>query len=396
MKRDKLIVFFVLCGIALHIYLILKYYPLKFALSSGDALCNLNAIFNCDAVSASRFATFLGVPAAVWGAVTNFVLLCFVLIRSLRLTDNPEQATRYNFYLASFIAFISIVMGSISVIVVNSYCIFCIMTYFVSFAALGLIWSQCKGRILPNLREDIFAAFGPRKTYLLLVVVGIPALSFVIHSAIMTQYDGKTLKNVVNNSIAQWQANPERDFTVPPMLSIGPSQENAKMIIAEYADFLCSHCKNASPTLQAFKLSSQDVRLEFYAFPLDGTCNPEMKGGGDGRSCFLTQVTYCAEKQGQGWPLHDLIFKNQKEYFKLGSVQQFSNTTKKISEKLNLDWLKIESCLKSPETQEYIAQSSRQGDRAGVRGTPSVFANRKHLPRGQLLPVLQKAYSKLK
>jgi protein-disulfide isomerase len=57
---------------------------------------------------------------------------------------------------------------------------------------------------------------------------------------------------------------------------------------------------------------------------------------------------------------------------------------------LNFDDLK--ACMESPETHEHILTQARLGKTANVEGTPTIYANGKKLPRGQLIPVLESTY----
>ncbi len=66
-------------AIGLHIYLALHYYQLNFGLLTSESLCNVNELFNCDNVTASRFSALLGMPIALWGAVTNFILALLIM-----------------------------------------------------------------------------------------------------------------------------------------------------------------------------------------------------------------------------------------------------------------------------------------------------------------------------
>src|SRR5437868_1769535 len=46
--RIQLALMGALISIALHLYLTMHYYPVKFGFAAGQSICNLNAKFNCD------------------------------------------------------------------------------------------------------------------------------------------------------------------------------------------------------------------------------------------------------------------------------------------------------------------------------------------------------------
>ena len=74
-----------------------------------------------------------------------------------------------------------------------------------------------------------------------------------------------------------------------------------------------------------------------------------------------------AEKQGKFWEYHDLLFEN---YNKLNDQK-----IRDISLELGLDQTKFEKATKDPMIQGRIRQDVRDGQQAGVRGTPTIFVN---------------------
>src|ERR1035437_4670532 len=90
-----------LASIAAHLYLTMHYYPLKFGFASGQSICNLNAKFDCDAVSASSYASLFGMPLALWGAATNAVLFVLILLSWLEWSEYPERLKRWTLALAA-------------------------------------------------------------------------------------------------------------------------------------------------------------------------------------------------------------------------------------------------------------------------------------------------------
>jgi protein-disulfide isomerase len=74
-----------------------------------------------------------------------------------------------------------------------------------------------------------------------------------------------------------------------------------------------------------------------------------------------------AEKQGKFWEFHDLLFKN---YNRLNEQK-----VKEIAQELNLDMEKFEKDLKDPRIRAMINRDLAEGNRAGVRGTPTIFIN---------------------
>ncbi|MCB0391095.1 MAG: thioredoxin domain-containing protein [Bdellovibrionales bacterium] len=393
MTRIKLAIFSTLLAMGLHAYLAWTFYPLKYAQSSGESICNINATFNCDTVAASPFSSLFNVPMAVWGLSTNFIFLVLLLIYAFRLTDERERALRNSFYLAFFIALVSIIMGSISIIMINSVCLFCIGAYLCSFVSLIALWGLTPTSVA-QWTQDTKELLSKNKNFLFLLAA-IPIISFLAHSSMEQQYGGSQLKRVIKSSIAEWSQNPVNNLNVAPSLSYGPARDQAKLVLSEFADFLCGHCKHAAPSLESFAKSHPDVRLEFYSFALDGDCN-EAISRKVGAPCVLAKATYCASKVNKGWEIHDVIFHNQTEFYEARSIEMATEKLKSLSSNLVDDWQSLKDCIDSDEALNHIKAQAKLGDESGVKGTPTIYANGKKLPRGQLMDVLKSLYKTLK
>ena len=74
-----------------------------------------------------------------------------------------------------------------------------------------------------------------------------------------------------------------------------------------------------------------------------------------------------AEKQGKFWEFHDLLFK---DYNRLNEQK-----VKEIAQQLKLDMEKFEKDRKDPRISAIINRDLAEGNRAGVRGTPTIFIN---------------------
>ena len=78
-----------------------------------------------------------------------------------------------------------------------------------------------------------------------------------------------------------------------------------------------------------------------------------------------------AHKQGKFWEFHDLLFK---DYNKLNDQK-----VAEIRTALNLDADQFQRDMADPALKAHINADARNGNSAGVRGTPTVFINGKLL-----------------
>lgn len=391
--KSKIALLLVLIAIGFHIYLTLHYYELNFGLGSGESICNLNSKFNCDTVSASPFAALLGMPLALWGAATNGFLAIMILMSILGWVASSERHKRYTLWLSAVIASASIVMGFISTTQIGTYCLFCMGAYILSFLTLILLRLD-----MPKTTDSLPAAvkflFSSDIKYVLFLLA-VPVAVLFFHKSYVMNAGGAELDKILKSTISDWQAAPQTNMSVTaPSISKGPDQ--AKMVISEFADFRCSHCKQAVAGLKAFFGSRNDIKMQFYTFPLDGTCNEALGANGDGISCLLAKNVYCAEKVAQkGWLMHDHIFSIQEKVNTLSSLEAVKDMMNVAYSTFSISADEQLKCVDDPETDKAIRAQAKLGQTAGVQGTPTIFVNGKKLPRGQLLPVLDAAYNSL-
>ena len=390
-------------AIMLHGYLTVEYFTLKLGQSSGESLCNISQRFNCEAVTASPFSSFLSIPLSIWGLSANTVLLIGILFWTFRWTQNFIKTGRYCLYLACPVALASVVTGSISVFFVQYFCIFCIGAYICSFVTLFAVWiAQKKSSTQEEIQEfrlslfkDDIKSLIKKPHYIAWFFITIPTLAFILNKSFIRRYEAGDLKSVVRSSVQEWTLNPVQNFPHPPLISKGSTKTQPLMVISEFADFLCGHCKRSATPLAAFTSSRQQIRFDFYAFPLDGACNSEIPYS-SGVSCFLSKTVYCAESPENAWFLHDLFFKNQNLLQKKRLIKDLKETLTTLvpQEKLNLP--AIFDCVEKEETHEAILNQIEMAKKAKVKGTPVIFVNQKRLDRGQVIPVLEAVYQKLK
>lgn len=380
-----------LSAVYVHFYLILQHYQLKLGLAEGKSACNISSTFNCDSVAISSYSVFLGIPMATWGLMTNVVLVTLIFLALVKLTTNSERVLRYSYYLNIFVALTSVVMFFISSYFLKTYCLYCMAAYFLSFMGCFFLFKITKLNTQEFL-ADLKSVFADHK-WILGALSAIPVGAFLISAIFANNYGLDKLKLIVIESIDQWQNSPQQNFQLENGLIYQKGSVEPKMTIVEFADFKCPHCKTAAPTLHAFAESRPDVRIVFKPFPLDGTCNQAIDSKGDGSRCKLAYAVLCAEKiSKKGWEVHNWIFDKQDSFLRMGSPDQL---LEQAAVETNVPVDQIKSCMQSNEIQDLVLQMTNEGKIAQIRGTPSVFANGRSLERGNFLPVLEEAYSRL-
>lgn len=367
-----------LLAFATHFYLTMQHYSLKLGIATGPAICNLNTTFNCDAVAASKYSQAFGIPVALLGLIAQVILIIVTITIRFQLSENSESLKKILFIFSAFVAAVSLAMGSISTFVLGTYCLFCMAAYFLSFISLILSYQYYKNAdLLAPLTQPRWAIF---------MIVLSPAVAWMIHSMTMSNYGFDKLTQVVQDSVHEWKSNPRFEFSKDSGLILG-DPSSAKMVIVEFADFLCTHCKMASPSIDSFAQSHPNqVAVIFKTFPLDGSCNPNIEHKGNGFRCQLAALPLCLEAKSKlGWKAHHWIFDNQE---KLAQSNDIEAELKDFIESSGESFEETKNCLSSDSTIELIKKMAIEGGQAKIQGTPAIFVNGKELPRGQAIPVL--------
>ncbi len=197
------------------------------------------------------------------------------------------------------------------------------------------------------------------------------------------------LNKYIPSWIASWQAGTEYSFDSNTGLSNGVL--SPKYTIVEFADYKCPHCKVAFLTLDAFLKGQRNVLFIYKPYPLDGICNEKVPQKSDGSRCAFAGFTLCAEKIAKkGWDIHHWLFEKQEEF---ASVTDAKTLLPQIESKFGLDAKQMAECADSEEIFSEIKKSTEEGNRANVKGTPSIYINGKILQGAHILEVLKQATS---
>ena len=97
------------------------------------------------------------------------------------------------------------------------------------------------------------------------------------------------------------------------------------------------------------------------------------------------EASECAAEQGQFWPFHDLVFKDQAT---TGSTLD-RNQLSSLAAEIGLDTAAFEECLSSGKYSFQIVQESQSVQALGVRGTPGFLVNGLYIAGAQPFEVFQ-------
>jgi protein-disulfide isomerase len=105
-------------------------------------------------------------------------------------------------------------------------------------------------------------------------------------------------------------------------------------------------------------------------------------------SLWAAQAAECAADQGKFWEYHDLLFERQK-----GENQGVFSKDNLVAfgKDLGLDMGQFEPCLREDKTLARVQADTQEGEKFGVRGTPTFFINGQPLVGAQPIQAFQKA-----
>lgn len=328
-------------------------------LGSASGFCDISSFWNCDSATHSPIAQFFLIPISV----PSIILGLFFLIHSLYSNDEAEKTGK-------FLALVNLVgcvaLFTYSLIALGSLCPVCTLYYIISAAIFFLFWKFSDLPPVPSLK------------YLLpwAVIFGISA--FGAHSY---HKEKKVRQDVVNAQIVQQffklkvGAQPNSEYAKKLLSS---DKKPAPIRVSMFSDFQCPYCKLLAEDLEkAARQFPGMIEADYYFYPLDSNCNPNVKSAFHPNACKAAYAAYCSDNFKE---THDEIYAHQ--------------------DALNGDWLdgyikdnNLTECVENQETKKAVVASIEHGDsKFQVKATPTLIINGvriKALPKSQFLALFK-------
>lgn len=135
--------------------------------------------------------------------------------------------------------------------------------------------------------------------------------------------------------------------------------EKASIVIVEYGDYQCPHCKAAHPVIKKIEeIFGDQIQFVFRNFPLQQAHNFAM---------VAAQAAEAAAQQNKFWEMHDAIYEHQDQ---LSDAFLFY-----LAEQIDLDVDQFQVDLEARQIVKKVEEDFESGVRSGVNGTPSFFVN---------------------
>ena len=137
---------------------------------------------------------------------------------------------------------------------------------------------------------------------------------------------------------------------------------DAPVVIAEFTDFQCPYCAKLGATFdKLLELYPEKIKIVYKSYPLSNH-----------RYAWKAAVAaMAAHRKGQFWKFHDRLFENHKVLN--------DQIIHEVRKEFGFDTPEFDTLMRSPAVRSRVAQDRTEGQRVGVRGTPTVFINGKRL-----------------
>jgi len=174
-------------------------------------------------------------------------------------------------------------------------------------------------------------------------------------------------QNAIIGQILPFGTDPYAQIRAVLAAADGPAQgpQNPAIVMVEFSDLECPHCKAAQPIAEKLAADFPQVRYVFQQFPLPASMHPWALKAAEYADCVsrLSPSNF--------WKYIDAVFANQASI----AAATAEDKLKEFAGTLGLDAAKISSCASLPQTEARIKKSQELGNSLDVNQTPTLFMN---------------------
>lgn len=141
-----------------------------------------------------------------------------------------------------------------------------------------------------------------------------------------------------------------------------PVAGNAKgdVTVVQFYDYNCGYCKKVAPSVVELMKRDPGVRVVYKEFPILSE-----------QSLFASKAALAAQRQGKFTEFHFAL---------MTSPRADEATIKSISQKLKLDYNKLQKDMKDPAWDAELQKNHRQGSALNINGTPAFIIGDRLIP----------------
>lgn len=345
------------------------------------SFCDINATITCKQAYLSRYGSIAGVPVAL-GGVIFFAWVLLMVWASRGKSRVEDSAPTYVFAASTLALAVVLYLGYASFFILKEVCPLCVTTYVAVIAVFVISGGHSPVAMSKLPRRAVRDLWILVSTPVALVI----AIVFVVASswgmtAFPREETGAAPQRQLPGVSDDQRTELERWWDMQPKLPNFPyDNAGAKVLIVEFADFQCPHCREMyfayQPIIDQYLTTRpQDVKFIFKTYPLNSNCNPSVPSVNFAASCDASVAYLLAKPRGTADRLKDWFFTHQDELSPT-TVRQAAKDVGKVTD--------FDAAY--PKAVQEIKTDASIGSALGVNSTPSFFINGKRIPGGGVPP----------
>ncbi len=403
-----------LAGLGVSIYLALFHFRLL-SDPNFESACKFSETLDCDKVNSSIYAKPFGIPLGLYGAAFYATILALVGFSFAR-GEKFARALELIFGLSVLAVLLSLVLAYLSAFAIGAWCVFCISLYVINLLLLVVSYRAAGGGIrtvVGGLDRELKGFYRSPMIYTSVFLFG--GLTLVSGSfyrdrakeaqdATVSRFmEAQARENREKAREARQSADVAANLPAEPGSATPPkphepddghnhsdpseaaSQDkpvaltrqghepvrgkvDAPVTVTVFSDFQCPYCKNAALILdEVLKKNPGRMSIVYKQYPLDSDCNANLSTAMHENACEATIASMCAQRQGQFWEMHDLLFRNQN----LLAPEQLEGH----AQSLGLDMVEFKRCQQDRSVILDLVKDIDQAQAIAITGTPSIYVN---------------------
>lgn len=334
-------------------YLTNHYYQVMFptGIDSGAGLCNISEFWGCDHATKSTMGTILGVPTSIFAIVIGLCGIFAAFMGTVGFEKTIKTVLLINL-VACVILFIY------SLLVLGSLCPMCTAYYVVSALAYFIFFKYSAYGL----------GFEPKALAICAAILIVPSVAAFLNIS------GKKANQSAqaNSFIAQFkalEAYPKAPFESPYQLQMSTDNfEDAPIRVTLFSDFQCPFCQSVATQFDdIMETYKGKINVQYMFYPLDMTCNTEMKRSLHPYACQAAYLAACDPTKFK--EIHDYIFANQKNI----NSDSLKNWEKDFG---------LSGCFEDANLKDVVQKTLDVGKHYKVRSTPTMVINGKKIEGG--------------